>query len=430
MRTSKIIFLIVIFSVFHSGHACEAQSTTIEDSEGPHKQARSVHIKRSFICDREISPFQYGQFIEYLADLVPGMWAEKLYDASFEGIVPYNFAFRKETDFREKPWYPIGAVNRGDYTLDNNNPFNGKVSQRIRILGDEPCTLGIAQDGIFIEKGKSYNFSVYLRQDKLIGPLRVFLKAGGQALVETSFYPTQDWQKYRARLVPSGTTTNATFSLEFRGPGTVWIDQISLMPQETVGGWRPDVVAALRELKPGIIRFGGSTTETFDWRNTIGNPDRRVPWINAPWGGMHPTGAGLEEFVQLCRAVDAEPLMCVRVSGKDPEEARTQVEYFNGGPDTPMGHLRAENGHPESYHIKYWQVGNELDGLEYSKLLGVFCAAMKAVDPTIKLMGSHHPTSDDLRQAGQYLDYLCPHHYGCTDLAGKEAEFQNLNHQK
>jgi alpha-N-arabinofuranosidase len=124
--------------------------------------------------------------------------------------------------------------------------------------------------------------------------------------------------------------------------------------------------------------------------------------------------------------VNAEPLICVRVSGKDPAEAAAQVEYFNCGPDTPMGHLRAENGHPEPYHVKYWQVGNELGGLEYSKQLGVFCAAMKAVDPTIKLMCSHYPTVDDLREAGRYLDYLCPHHYGCADLAGKEAEFQNL----
>ena len=426
MRTPKIIPSIVLVTFFLAGQACEAQSAEIENSKGCHKLKSSVHIKRDFICDGEISPFQYGQFIEYLSNLVPGMWAEKLYDASFDGLVPYNFAFRKETDFREKPWYPIGAVNRGDYTLDENNPFNGKVSQRIRVLGDEPCTLGIAQDGIFIEKGKGYNLSVYLRQDKLAGPLRAFLKAGGKVLSEVNFYPKQDWQKYTARLVPSATTTNATFTLEFRGPGIVWIDQISLMPQETVGGWRPDVVAALRELKPGVIRFGGSTTETFDWRNTIGNPDRRVPWVNVPWGGMHQTGAGLEEFVQLCQAVDAEPLICVRVSGKDPAEAAAQVEYFNGRPDTPMGRLRAENGHPEPYHVKYWQVGNELGGLEYSKQLGVFCAAMKAVDPTIKLMCSHQPTVDDLREAGRYLDYLCPHHYGCADLAGKEAEFQNL----
>ncbi len=404
-----------------------------------------LHVRRDFIGDSEISPFQYGQFIEYLCDLVPGMWAEKIYNASFEGVVPYNVAFRKETDFREKPWYPVGAVHRGDYALDEENPFNGKVSQRISVEG-EPCTLGIAQDDLFVESGKRYRLSVYLRQEGLQEPVRACLRGYGVLpLPQTYFYPKQKWQKYTVRLVPSpgrgmgilpmlrhgrdaratGGTTHATLALEFLGPGTVWIDQVSLMPEETVGGWRTDVVEALRDLRPGIIRFGGSTTETFDWRNTIGDPDRRVPWANAPWGGMHPTGAGLEEFVQLCQAVDTEPLICVRVSGKEPAEGAAQVEYFNGGPDSPMGRLRVENGHREPYGVKYWQVGNELGGDAYARELAAFCAAMKAVDPTIKLL-SAFPSPAVLREAGKYLDYLCPHHYGCADLAGKEADLENL----
>lgn len=383
-----------------------------------------LRVRRDFIGEAEISPFQYGQFIEYLCDLVPGMWAEKVYNASFEGVVPYNVAFRKETDFREKPWYPIGAVHRGNYSLDEENPFNGKLSQRISVEG-EPCTLGIAQDGLFVEGGKGYCLSVYLRQKGVQGPLWARLQCRGRVLAEAGFRPAPEWRKYTARLMPSQATSDATLALEFRGPGTVWIDQVSLMPEESVGGWRPDVVQALRELRPGIIRFGGSTTETFDWRNTIGDPDRRVPWRNAPWGGMHPTGAGLEEFVQLCKAVDAEPLICVRVSGKEPAEGAAQVEYFNGGPDTPMGRLRAQNGHPEPYGVKYWQVGNELGGDEYARELAAFCAAMKAADPTIKLL-SAFPSPAVLREAGEYLDYLCPHHYGCEDLAGKEAELQDL----
>ena len=59
-------------------------------------------------------------------------------------------------------------------------------------------------------------------------------------------------------------------------------------------------------LKPGIIRFGGSALDEpgfgdFEWRNTLGNPDRRKP-LRA-WGGLQPAGAGLEEIVQLCHVV-------------------------------------------------------------------------------------------------------------------------------
>jgi alpha-N-arabinofuranosidase len=140
---------------------------------------------------------------------------------------------------------------------------------------------------------------------------------------------------------------------------------------------------------------------------------------------LRPTGAGLEEFVELCRSVDAEPLICVRVTGKEPAEGAAQVEYFNGGPETPMGRVRVQNGHAEPYGVRYWQVGNELGGDEYARHLAAFCGAMKAADPTIELLSSY-PSAAVLQQAGRYLDYVCPHHYGCADLAGKEAAFQDL----
>jgi hypothetical protein len=41
------------------------------------------------LCPGKISPMLYGQFVEYLCDLVPAMWAEKLDDESFEGLRNY-----------------------------------------------------------------------------------------------------------------------------------------------------------------------------------------------------------------------------------------------------------------------------------------------------------------------------------------------------
>ena len=70
---------------------------------------------------------QYGQFVEYLCDLVPAMWAEKLCDGSFEGLSPYNFVFLKETDFKERPWYPSGEVNRAEVALDTATKVSGAV---------------------------------------------------------------------------------------------------------------------------------------------------------------------------------------------------------------------------------------------------------------------------------------------------------------
>jgi len=351
------------------------------------------------------------------------MWAEKLYDGSFEGLTPYKFAYLRETDFREKPWYPSGATNRAEFARDRNEPVSGAVCQKIAVADGAPCTVGISQDGIAVERGKPYTFRCYLRQQGVKGPVRVRLHREGQLLASADFSPGGAWKKYDARLTPAETETKATLEISFRGPGMLWLDNASLMP-EAVGGWRPDVVAAVKALKPGVIRFGGSALDEpgfgeFDWKDTIGDPDKRKPF--RAWGGLQPTGPGLEEIVQFCRHVAAEPLLCVRVMGRTPKDAAEQVQYFNGAADTPMGKLRAHNGHADPYRVKYWQVGNERSGRDYEARLADFCKAMKEADPSIVLLSSY-PTAGVLRRAGDLIDYVCPHHYDCADLAGTEKD--------
>ncbi len=385
-----------------------------------------ITVTREPLNAGEISPFQYGQFIEYLCDLVPAMWAEKLYDGSFEGLSPYKFVYLKETDFKEKPWTPCGATNRADYMLDHATKISGDVSQRIAVPdGGAPCTVGIEQSGIAVEKGGECVFSCYLRQQGIKGAVRVRLHHEGKLYAVAELRPTGEWHKYRAHLIPAETDANTTLTIEYRGPGTLWLDNASLMPTDTVGGWRRDVVEALRALKPGIIRFGGSALDDpnlgeFNWRDSVGDPDTRRPF--RAWGGLQPTGPGLEEFVQLCHAAGAEPLICARYTKSSPEEAAAEVEYFNGGPNTPLGALRAKNGHPEPYHVRYWQVGNERSSKEYEADLPAFCRAMKRADPTIKLMSSY-PTPGVLHNAGDVLDYVCPHHYS-ADLQGMENDLK------
>jgi alpha-N-arabinofuranosidase len=371
-----------------------------------------------------INPMQYGQFIEYLCNLVPGMWAEKLYDGGFEGLSPYKFVYLKETDFREKPWYPCGATNRAAYVLDRNNKVSGETAQRIAVKNGTPCTVGIAQNGVAVDKRTACEFSCYLRQQGIDGPVQVHLEQDGKELASCNFQPGGEWKKYHARLAPAETATNATLRITFRGPGTLWLDDASLMPSDNVGGWRRDVVEAVKALKPGVIRFGGSALDDpnlgdFEWKDTVGDADKRKPF--RAWGGLQPTGPGLEEIVQFCRLVDAEPLICVRFSKRQPEDAAQEVQYFNGAPDTLMGKLRVKNGHAEPYHIKFWQVGNERSGADYEARLAAFCKAMKEADPSITLLSSY-PTEGVLKEAGDQLGYVCPHQYDCANLAACERE--------
>ena len=266
-----------------------------------------VVITRDFLRPGRIEPGQYGQFIEYLCTLVPGMWAEKLRDGGFEGLSPYKFAYLKETDFREHPWYPTGSTNRARHRREASTKINGEVSLAITAQNGVACTLGVSQDGLAVEKGLGCAFSCYLKQEGLSG------SGGGSppsrrdaSTPHPSFGRRANGVNIKLRSIPTSTDDRVTLSIECQGSGTLWLDAASLVPKDAVSGWRRDVVEAVRAMKPGVIRFGGSALDDpnlgeFDWRDTLGDPDRRRPF--RAWGGLQPAGAGLEEIVQFCYLV-------------------------------------------------------------------------------------------------------------------------------
>ena len=128
-----------------------------------------------------------------------------------------------------------------------------------------------------------------------------------------------------------------------------------------------------------------------------------------------------EEIVRFCQFVGAEPLICVSTSANSPQDAADEVDYFNGDVSTVMGAMRARNGHPEPYRIRYWQIGNERSGADDEHRLADFCKAMRHAYLSIKLLSSY-PTPGVLQQAGTWLDFVSPHHYDCVDLSGVDAD--------
>ncbi|HWE39291.1 MAG TPA: alpha-L-arabinofuranosidase C-terminal domain-containing protein [Isosphaeraceae bacterium] len=388
----------------------------------------TVVVTREPLRTGRIEQGQYGQFVEYLCDLVPSMWADTLCDGSFEGLTPYKVVYLKETDDRQRPWYPCGATNRARFGRDETTKVSGSSSYRVAAEGRSPCTVGIAQGGIALRRGVACEFSCNLKEAGLNGPVRARLQRDGTVYAEAELRPTKDWRKHHARLVPNGDDDRATITIDFHGPGTLWLDNAALMPEDAVDGWRSDVIEAVKAMRPGVIRFGGSTLDDpergeFEWRDTVGDPDHRRPF--RAWGGLQPTGPGLEEIVRFCRLVGAEPLICVRSTRRSPRDAADQVQYFNGGVDTPMGALRARNGHPEPYRIRYWQVGNEQGGSDYESRLPEFCRAMKQADPTIRLLSSY-PSPGVLRGSGEWLDLVAPHHYDIANLAAAAADLEAI----
>jgi alpha-L-arabinofuranosidase len=388
--------------------------------------AESIRLTAERLTTRPVDAKQGGQFIEPLCNLIPSLLAQQVANTSFEVDPPWNVAFRREVDKPHRPWYPDGAVHLARYTNDTNRPFNGKRSLRIELAAPH-ARAGISQDGFYLKEGLTYTLRLHLRGSNNVA-VRASLHGGGAPATPAVALGRAglEWQPVEAKLKAGRTLENATLTLDFDGPGALWLDRVSLIGEDAVLGlWRPDAVRAIRELIPGVIRFGGSALESYEWDRCVGPPDQRAPFPQNYWGGIEENYVGVEEFVQLCQEVGAEPLVCVRWTGKKPADAAAEVEYFNGAPETAMGRRRAQNGHAKPYAVKYWQIGNEVGGPAYDASVRAFAEAMRQADPAVKVLSSF-PSTEMLRAGGGYLDYLCPHHYGCADLLAMEQDFLSL----
>lgn len=387
-----------------------------------------VRITTERLSRLPIDAKQCGQFIEPLCNLIPSLMAQQVANTSFEIEPAWKVAFRRDVDKPYRPWYPDGAVHLARYMYETNNPGNGHQSLRIE-LPVPGARAGISQDGFYFRERQSYRLRLQARSEGEV-TVRATCHGGGKVVARTEFgRATKGWTSLEASLHADRTVENGTLSLDFEGPGTLLLDRVTLTDEDAVLGlWRRDAVRALRELKPGIIRFGGSALELYEWDRCVGPADKRAPFPLGYWGGLDENIVGVEEFVGLCREVEAEPLVCVRWTSKSPEDAAAEVEYFNGSTDTKWGRLRAQNGHANPWRVKFWQVGNEVGGAEYEKTVQAFAKAMRGADPSIRVLSSF-PSPDMLKAGGGELDYLCPHHYGCADLAGMDSDFHSLEDQ-
>ena len=119
-------------------------------------------------------------------------------------------------------------------------------------------------------------------------------------------------------------------------------------------------------LRPAFLRWpGGNVAQDYHWAWGVGPRDQRPIWVNLSWKNEpEPGDIGTDEFIALSRRVGAEPSITVNVEGRGAtaEEAAAWVEYCNGSATSRYGAMRAANGHPEPYGVKYWELGNEIWG--------------------------------------------------------------------
>jgi alpha-L-arabinofuranosidase len=347
-----------------------------------------------------ISPYIYGQFIEHLGKCIyGGIWAEMLEDRKFYYPAPAEGEIWRTTGegarvLAASPWKPLGP--KANIAMSKDKPFVGVHSVQIQLAGPG-VPGGIHQDGLWLVKGKDYAGRVILAGDAEAGPVQVNLVWGNSPSQKASFRVeklTNEFATYPFRLRSSGTTKEGRLEILSQGKGILRVGTVSLMPADNVRGFRKDTLELLKDLNSPIYRWpGGNFVSGYNWKDGIGDPDKRPPRKNPAWTGIEHNDVGIHEFMEFCALIKTEPYVTVNTGQGSVELAAEQVEYCNGSAETPMGKLRAANGRAEPWGIKFWAVGNEMYGnwqlgnmplSEYVKKHNAVVAAMRKVDPTIK----------------------------------------------
>ncbi len=359
-----------------------------------------------------ISPYIYGQFIEHLGRCIyGGIWAEMLEDRKF---------FYPVGD-KESPWKPLGGAS---VVMDREKPFVGAHTPRVVVAAGQQG--GLVQAGLGLLKGRRYVGRIWLAAapDKSSGA-KVSLVWGPnpqdrQTVAIASLGP--EFAKTELEFTSEADTDDGR--LEVVGEGEFRVGTVSLMPADNVHGMRADTLALLKQLDSPIYRWpGGNFVSGYNWKDGIGDRDRRPPRKNPAWKGVEHNDFGLDEFMVFCRELDTEPYMVVNSGLGDVKLAVEMLQYANGKADTPMGKLRAQNGHPEPYRVCWWGIGNEMYGdwqlghMPLEKYIAKhkeFAAAMRAEDPNIELVGVGHVgpwTEGMLTHAADAMDAISEHFY-------------------
>lgn len=347
-----------------------------------------------------ISKYIYGQFLEHGGNIVnEGVWAEMLEDRKFFYPVsttpppaPPGPTWQHRAPLRH--WAPIG----GDavVTMDTKNPYTGDHSPLIQLSTTTPH--GLRQSGIVVRKGKDYTGRVVLAGSPgaIVTVSLVSSKDKGGRQTVTIQTIGSAYRKFPIRFHATSDTDDAQLEIAGTGSGTFHVGAVSLMPADNVEGFRAEVIAVLRQLHSGVYRFpGGNFVSSYEWRNGVGEMDKRPPIYDPVWHAVQPNDVGTDEFLTLCRLLDVDAYITVNAGFGDAWSARELVEYTNGAITTPMGKWRAANGHPKPYNVKLWGVGNEpwgdyqmgaMSTEQFVLKHKLFAKAMRQVDPSIKLI--------------------------------------------
>ncbi|MFO0891791.1 MAG: alpha-L-arabinofuranosidase C-terminal domain-containing protein [Isosphaeraceae bacterium] len=391
----------------------------------------TVHADRK---GPDVSPLLYGIFFEDInCSADGGLYAELVRNRSFEDA---------ETP---EHWSILGGgVAKVEAAIDTSSPLSTKNKRSLKVTVDAPgiAAAGIVNQGywgIAVQKGSEYRLSLQARSDKRFdGSLSVALISGDNRTYASARLPklSAEWNTFQCTLKSSETDPKARLAILVSGKGTFFLDMVSLFPAKTwkdrPNGLRPDLAAMLEGLRPAFVRFpGGCWVEgdtmkfAYRWKETVGDPSERRTQFNI-WNYHATHGLGFHEYLQMCEDLGAEPLFVINCGmshrenvpmdrmGEFVQDALDAIEYCNGPADSTWGSLRARNGHPAPFNLKYLEIGNENGGPAYQERYALFYDAIRKAHPGIVLI-ANLPTTK------RPADIVDEHYYSTPEFFIQQA---------
>ncbi len=340
-----------------------------------------------------------------------GLYAEMVRNRSF--YTPTNANY----------WTLVTQGATGAMSVDASKPLNTNIPNSLKLtMQSGTGSVGAGNAGFWgmsLRAGATYYLNFYAAgSNGFAGPVVVQLQnaSGGTVYAQASFSGlTASWQHFAASLVSSGTDTNARIVLSITNTGTVWLDVVSLFPHATfygrTNGLRVDLANMLVALHPSFLRFpggnfieGNNLTNAVRWKKTIGDIAQRPGHMNDAWGYWSTDGFGYHEFLQFCEDMGMEPLYGINCGlalgyngstnntvplsqlGPWVQDALDAIQYANGDTSTTWGALRAANGHPAPFNLKFMEIGNENGGSYYNTNYAMFYNAIKSNYPAMHLI--------------------------------------------
>lgn len=380
-----------------------------------------------------LSPLLFGIFFEDInlsAD--GGIYPEMIRNRSFEDadtLQNWHFVCNDGKSSAEI----IKADLYAKYPIPPLNPFN-RQSLCVNANGAFKI-FNYGYWGMNINQGSSYSFAMTARSTEgFNSSLKISIVGSNGNELATGIIKEFEsgWKYYSLKLIPTGNDPKAHLEISGEGNGSIFLDMISLMPDQTWKnhGLRLDLAGALDSLHPRFLRFpGGCWVEGDDfarmnhWKNTIGNIDSRTPLWNI-WGYNATNGLGYHEYLQLAEDLGAEPLFCINVGmshkeivpmdqmGQWVQDALDAIEYANGPVTSVWGSLRSKNGHPAPFNLKYLEIGNENGQTPYAERWPLFVKAIHEKYPDIKLIANEWSGGHPNDPAPEIID---EHYYNNPD---------------